>query len=207
MITALDTERTALVLEAVGALELAAEPLDPACFPALDDPGLRARVEHALAELGRVLLRVPGGYVSGYDDAIADRLASEGLGVLAPTDRAVLAIVLLRGVAVPRALGRVAGDGWADAQPITIDEIALNRHLTKSQVKAAVRRLRIAGILRPGHRAELVPGPQFQRLTPARSQRLWEDLVLVSRPDGMLADVIRRRRAQAVPPDPLEVAS
>jgi hypothetical protein len=190
-----DTQRRALVLEVVGALEIAAEPLDPARFRALDDPGLRARVEAALGEAGRVLLRVPGGYVSGYDDEIADRLASEGLGVLAPVDRAVLAIVILRGVAVPRAQGRISGDAWTDAEPITVDEIALNRHLTKSQIKASIRRLRAAGILRPGHRAELVPGPQFQRLTPARSQRLWEDLVLVSRPDGMLADVIRRRRA------------
>jgi hypothetical protein len=208
---AIDAERRAHVLEVIGALEIAAEPLDPATFPALDDPGLRTWVERALAEAGRVLLRVPGGFVSGYDDEIADRLASEGIGVLAPVDRAVLAVVLLRGVAVPRAQGRVAGEAWTDAQPVSVDDLALNRHLTKSQLKASVRRLRAAGILRPGHRAELVPGPQFRRLTLARSQRLWEDLVLVSRPDGMLADVIRRRRAQSAavahPSRQLEVAS
>jgi hypothetical protein len=191
-----DAHQRALVLEAVAALEVAAEPLAAARAPALDDPGLRALVGEALGEVGRVVLRLPGGYVSGYDDEIADRLASEGIGVLDPVDRAVLAVVLLRGVAVPRARGRITGDDWTDAEPITIDEIALNRHLTKTQIKTSVRRLRAAGILRPGHRADLVPGPQFQRLTPARSQRLWEDLVLVSRPDGMLAEVIRRRRTQ-----------
>ena len=93
----------ALVLEAVAALENAAEPVDSARFPALDDPGLRALVGEALAEVGRVVLRLPGGYVSGYDDEIADRLAAEGIGVLDPIDGAVLAVVLLRGVAVPRA--------------------------------------------------------------------------------------------------------
>ena len=195
-----DAHQRALVLEAVAALEVAADPIDAARFPALDDPGLRALVGEALGEVGRVLLRLPRGYVSGYDDEIADRLATEGIGVLDPVDRAVLTVVLLRGVAVPRARGRITGDGWTDAEPITVDEIALNRHLTKTQIKTAVRRLRAAGILRPGHRADLVPGPQFERLTPARSQRLWEDLVLVSRPDGMLAEVIRRRRAQ--PPSP-----
>lgn len=189
-----DAHQRALVFEAVAALETAAEPVDPARFPALDDPGLRALVGEALGEVGRVVLRLSSGYVSGYDDEIADRLAAEGIGVLDPVDRAVLAVVLLRGVAVPRARGRIAGDQWTDAEPITTEEIALNRHLTKTQIKAAIRRLRAAGILRPGHRADLVPGPQFERLTSARSQRLWEDLVLVSRPDGMLAEVIRRRR-------------
>lgn len=191
-----DAHQRALVLEAVAALEHAAEPVDFARFPALDDPGLRALVGEALAEVGRVVLRLPVGYVSGYDDEIADRLAAEGIGVLDPIDGAVLAVVLLRGVAVPRARGRITGEQWTDAEPITIDDIALNRHLSKTHIKAAVRRLRAAGILRPGHRADLVPGPQFERLTAARSQRLWEDLVLVSRPDGMLAAVIRRRRAQ-----------
>jgi hypothetical protein len=200
---ALDAHRRSRVHDVIAALELASEPIDPALFPALDDPGLRAVVEDALAAAGRVLVRVGGGYTSGYDDTIADRLVSEGIGVLAPVDGAVLTVVLLRGVAVPRAQGRLASDAWCDAQPVTIDDLALNRHLTKTQVKAAVRRLRAAGILRPGHRAELVPGPQFHRLTPARSARLWEDLVLVARPDGMLADVIRRRRAQAAsPPTP-----
>lgn len=191
-----DAHQRALVLEAVAALEVAAEPIDAARVPALDDPGLRALVGEVLGEVGRVVLRLPGGYVSGYDDEIADRLAAEGIGVLDPVDRAVLAVVLLRGVAVPRARGRITGDDWTDAEPITVDQIALNRHLTKTRIKTSVRRLRAAGILRPGHRADLVPGPQFQRLTPARSQRLWEDLVLVSRPDGMLAEVIRRRRTQ-----------
>jgi hypothetical protein len=194
---AADPIQRALVVEAVAALEIAAEPINGQRFPALDDPGLRALIVQTLAEAGRVLIRVASGYVSGYADGIADRLVAEGLGVLEPLDRAVLALVLLRGVAAPRARGRIAGDDWTDAEPITVDELALNRHVNKTQIKGAVRRLRAAGILRPGHRADLVPGPQFLRLTPERSKRLWEDLVLVSRPDGMLAEVIRRRRSQS----------
>lgn len=182
------------VLEAVAALELAEAPVDGARFEALGDPGLRALVQRALGAAGRVLLPNGDGWSSGYDDTIADRLADEGIGVLRPDDRAVLALVLLRTVAVPRALGRVEGTDWCEAEPTSVDELALNRHLTKSRIHAAVRRLKTAGILRPGHRALLVPGPQFQRLTPKRAQRLWEDLVLACRPDGMLAEVIRRRR-------------
>jgi hypothetical protein len=182
------------VAEAVAAVEIASEPVAPDAFSALDDPGLRAAVQEALASLGRCLLRVDGGFLSGYDDTIADRLAAEGIGVLEPVDAAVLTLVMLRSVAVPRARGQRGGEGFADGVPLSIDELALNRHLGKRQIKSSVRRLRLAGLLRPGHRADLVPGHQLLRLTQARSQRLWEDLVLVSQPRGMLAEVIRRRR-------------
>ncbi|MGQ0805939.1 MAG: hypothetical protein ACT4PI_19050 [Actinomycetota bacterium] len=192
-----DFHQRASVHEAVAALETASEPIDPAVLPALDDPGLRTLVEEALADLGRVLLRVGSRYLSGYDDAIADRLAAEGTGVLDPVDRAVLTLVALRSVAVPRARGRLSSTDWTDAEPTELDDLVLNRHLGKRRIQASLRRLRLAGILRPGHRAELVPGPQFLRLSPARAQRLWEDLVLVARPEGMLAEVIRRRRTAA----------
>jgi len=195
--TELSSHDLMYVAEAVAAVEIATEPVAPAGFPALDDPGLRAEVECSLARLGRCLLRIDGGYLSAYDDTIADRLAAEGVGVLAPVDAAVLTLVMLRGIAVPRARGQREGEGFVGGVPLTIDELALNRHLGKRQIKAAVRRLRLAGILRPGHRADLVPGHQLLRLTPRRSQRLWEDLVLVAQPRGMLAEVIRRRRTTA----------
>jgi hypothetical protein len=182
------------VLEAIAVLELAEEPVGEDHFEALRDPALRAQVATALGAAGRVLVSVDDGWTSGYDDTIADRLADNGIGILRPDDRAVLTLVLLRSVAAPRARGRLGTTGWT-GEPTTIDDLALNRHLTKARIQAAVRRLRRAGVLRPGHRAALVPGPQFDRLTPERSQRLWEDLVIVCQPQGMLAEVIRRRHA------------
>ena len=114
--------------------------------------------------------------------------------MLAPKDRAVLAVVLLLTVAIPRARGRVGTEDWTDAIPTTVEEIGRHRTLTKTDIRASLGRLRMAGILRPGRRAAIAPGPQFQRLTPERSRRLSEDLVLLCDPHGKLAEVIRRRR-------------
>ena len=182
------------VLAAVAAVETADVPVSEDEFCALSDPALRDAVQRALAATGRTLIEHDSGWLSGYDDRIADRLAAEGLGVLAPTDRAVLALVLLLTVAIPRARGRVNADDWTDAVPTNMDELERNRHLTQKDIRASLRRLRSAGILRPGHRAAIAPGPQFLRLTAERCGRLSEDLVLLCHPDGMLAHVIRRRR-------------
>ena len=183
------------VLAAVAAVETADVPVSADAFGALRDPALRDAVQCVLAATGRTLIEHGGGWLSGYDDRIADRLAADGLGVLAPKDRAVLALVLLLTVAIPRARGRVSADDWTDAIPTSMDELERNRHLTQKDIRASLRRLRSAGILRPGHRAAIAPGPQFLRLTGDRSGRLSEDLVLLCHPDGMLAHVIRRRRA------------
>lgn len=193
----LDARQRADVQAALSAIEVAATPVQAVDFPALGDPALREVLEAALSETGRVLLRVGGGYLSGYDDTIANRLAAEGLGVLAPAERAVLALVLLRTVGVPRARGRLAGGDRTDAEPTTIVELAKHRHLSQQAIRGAVRRLRTAGILKPGPRPLLVPGPQLLRLTETRTTRLWEDLILLCRPDGMYAEVVRRRRAAA----------
>ena len=192
---ALDPQQRADVLAALGALEVAETPVRAADFRALAEPALRTAVDAALRGTGRTLLRVGDGWLSGYDDALADRLVEDGLGVLAPVDRAVLTLVLLRTVAIPRAQGRIDDADWTAAEPTTIDELSKNRHLTKQEIKAGVRRLRTAGVLKPGRRPVIVPGPQFLRLTETRSRRLWEDLILLCQPDGMAAEVIRRRRA------------
>jgi hypothetical protein len=183
------------VLDAVVALENADEPIRGRRLAALDDAALRGVVEDCLGAAGRVLVEVsPGFFLSGYDDTIADRLIEEGLGVLPPVDRAVLALVLLRTVAIPRAAGEITGTTWMDAKPCSIDDLAQNRTITKEAVKHSVRRLRIAGILPPGNRPDIRPGPQFQRLTLARSARIWEELLLVCQPEGVTAESIRRRR-------------
>jgi hypothetical protein len=161
------------VLAAVAAVECADLPVAGEHFVGLNDPALRRLVEEVLAA------------------------SAEGLGVLSAKDRAVLALVLLHTVAIPRARGRISSEDWTDAVPTTVEELERNRHLTQKDIRGSLRRLRSAGILRPGHRAMIAPGPQFLRLTTERSSRLSEDLVLLCHPHGMLADVIRRRRERA----------
>lgn len=186
------------VVVALTALEMAEQPVPATTLRALLDPALRNEVQWGLAASGRTLLQVrPNEWLSGYDDAVADRLVEDGVGVLDPADRAVLALVLLRTVAIPRSLGRITGSDWTQALPTTIDELSKNRHLTKTQITRSIRRLRTLGILRPGLRAEIRPGAQFLRFTAARNARIWEGLLLVCKPEGLTADIIRRRRTPA----------
>jgi hypothetical protein len=150
-------------------------------------------VEDALSAAGRCLVRHDGGWMSGYRDDIADKLVEQGLGVLKPKDRAVLILVLLHTVAIPRARGRIDSEDWTVSEPTSIEELERNRNLNASDIRRSLRRLRTLGVLRYGHRSAIAPGPQFLRLTQNRNQRLWEELVLLCRPEGMLAQVIRRR--------------
>jgi hypothetical protein len=184
------------VLAAANAVDVADEPVPAQAFRALADPALRLVVEEALSSVGRCLIAHDSGWLSGYRDDIADRLIEEGLGVLDPKDRAVLALVLLHSVAIPRARGRIDSEDWTVSVPTTVEELERNRHLNATEIRRALRRLRTLGVLRYGHRSAIAPGPQFLRLTQERNARLWEELVLLCRPEGMLAQVIRRRRAE-----------
>jgi len=185
------------VLDALAAVECADEPVAASRFPALADPALKSVVVDCLGVAGRCLVQHPGDtWLSGYRDGIAERLAEEGIGVLRPADAAVLTLVLLHSVAIPRASGRAGSDRWSDGQPVAPEELAKNRSLSGGQIQASVRRLRDAGILRPGHRAEIVPGPQFDRLTPAQSGRLWEDLIVTTKPESPEARRILFRRGE-----------
>jgi hypothetical protein len=186
--------RRADVLAAVCALEYASAPVPLASFRALAEPVLREAVGEVLAAAGRVLLTVGAGFLSGYDDRIADRLAAEGTGVLRPDDRAVLTLVLLFSVAIPRAEGRISPEGsWTQAQPVPRARLEKDTRIHKSVIDLALTRLQDAGIVRYTNDG-LVPGPQFDRLTPAMSARLFEELVLLAEPEGALAESIRRRR-------------
>lgn len=183
------------VRAAVVAVETAEAPVEGREFPALTDPGLRVAVAEELAGAGRMLLELAGeSWISGYPEDISDRLIAEGLGVLDPLDRAVLALVLLHTVAIPRARGRIHADDWTQAEPVSEDELGKNRELSGHEIHESLRRLRAAGIIRPGHRAAIEPGPQFLRLTRGRSNRIWEELLLLAQPQGPLATLIRRRR-------------
>lgn len=191
----------AAVHAAIAALEIAEGVVPAGAFTALQDPALRRAVTDRLAGCGRALIRIEArgtrGYVSGYDDQVANELADGGVGVLSTLDRAVLTLVLLRTVAIPRAQGRHESVGWLiDDGGVGIDDLAQNRHLTKTQITSSIRRLRSLGLIRPGHRSRILPGPAFLRLTEHRSTQLWEDMVLLCRPDGLLAQALRRRRAE-----------
>jgi hypothetical protein len=192
-LTALPPTRQADVLSAVCALETASGPLPATAYRALAEADLREVVTGLLAAAGRVLIPVGMRYTSGYDDQVSDRLAAEGVGVLLPGDRAVLTLVLLFSVAIPRAEGKVAPEAsWTGGRPVSRERLRGTK-VPNPVIKAAVQRLLDAGIIRevgPG----LVPGPQFDRLTPAMSAALFEELVLLAEPEGILADAIRRRR-------------
>jgi hypothetical protein len=191
----LPAARQADVLAALTAVETADAPVPSTAFQALADGALRATLEDLLTQAGRVLLEIGGGFLSGYDDRIAERLAEEGVGVLPPDDRAVLALVVLHTIAIPRARGTIPpGADWSVAEPVERSRLRDSR-LAERTIDGALRRLRDGGILRPGQRPPIAPGPQFARLTPTASGSLFEELILLSEPDGALAEAISRRRA------------
>ena len=190
---ALPPSRRADVLAAVYALERASVPLPRTSFRALAEPTLREIVQEVLAAAGRVLVPAGFGFVSGYDDQIGGRLADEGIGVLRRDDRAVLTLVLLFSVAIPRAEGKIPPEApWTHAHPVPRERLSDTR-LYVTVIRAALQRLQDASIVRATN-SGLVPGPQFDRLTPAMSAAIFEELVLLAEPEGALAESIRRRR-------------
>lgn len=190
------------VLNAVVAVEDAVDPVPQGQFAALADPALRTLVGQSLLGAGRALVRVGDDrWTSGYDDTIADRLAAEGTGVLAPVDAAVLTLVLLHAVAIPAARGTADTTDWSsdDLPAPDVATLAANRdrRLNERAVRASLRRLRDAGVLRTGLRSKLLPGPQFRRLTEERSRVIWENMIVAAAPSSNLARAIHRRRGAA----------
>jgi hypothetical protein len=183
------------VLAAVRAVEEAEQPVPRTAFRALSDATLRAGVERVLGDSGRVLLRTPHGFLSGYADDVREALATDELGVLPTVDRAVLCLVLLHAVAIPRAKGVIAREAaWTVAEAVDPRTLSSSK-LPDSLIKPAVRRLRDAGILAYGTQRWIVPGPQFARLTSAATEWIFEELVVLAEPEGLLAESIRRRRS------------
>lgn len=201
-LASLSTRDREAVLNAVVAVEESVDAVPHDRFPALADPALRDIVRESLVGAGRTLVRVgDDSWLSGYDDEIAGRLAAEGTGVLAPVDAAVLSLVLLHAVAIPAARGTVEAGDWLDDHLPAPDVATLtsnrDRRLNERAVRASLRRLRDAGILRVGLRSKLLPGPQFRRLTEARNRMVWENLIVAAAPGSSLARAIdRRRRAE-----------
>ncbi|WP_226899960.1 hypothetical protein [Nonomuraea phyllanthi] len=122
--------------------------------------------------------------------------AETGLGV---SERAVLTLVLVHSVAIPRAEGLLPEDSWLSPHPTPVDELRRHTQLPIGELEAALRGLRHAGLLsqvKAGEEAGgYVPGPQFHRLTPAARRRLQEELILAAGPSTPLAAAVRARRS------------
>lgn len=186
-------------MAAVAAVESAEEPVPANAFRALAEASLRSYVEELLAKSGRVLLPVGAGYLSGYDDEVARQLLRDMGQALSEEERAVLTLVALFSVAIPRAEGAIAADApWTVARPVSRERLKDTR-IPGTVVDNALRRLLDAGIVRQGHRAAILPGTQFLRLTPHISRMVFDELILLAEPDGPLAESIHRSRARTSP--------
>lgn len=195
-----DERRRAELVAAFMVVEHAAEPVQEARFAALRDPALRHTLGEMLARRGRTLIQHRERWTSGYDDAAAAR-AQPGDTQLSERERAVLTLVLVHSVAIPRAEGLLPEDTWLSPHPTPVDELRRHTQLPIGELESALRTLRHAGLLgqvKAGEEAGgYVPGPQFHRLTPAVRRRLQEELILAAGPHTPLAAAVRARRSGA----------
>jgi hypothetical protein len=185
------------VLAAYAALEHSAEPVHEALLLALRDATLRRSLEQVLNRVGRTMVKVRAAHwTSGYRDDVTAELTRDGWHPLDRVDRAILTLVLVHSVAIPRSEGGLDSDTWTSPHPTSPDEIFRHSHLPREEARVALGRLRAAGLLqidrRPG--AGYIPGPQFYRLTSGARRRLQEELILAAGPDTPLAAAIRIRR-------------
>ncbi|MGW0197413.1 hypothetical protein [Nonomuraea sp. NPDC003201] len=139
-------------------------------------------------------------------DPVAVRAVAPGVRPAAPagprlgvSERAVLTLVLVHSVAIPRAEGLLPEDSWLSPHPTPVDELRRHTQLPIGELEAALRALRHAGLIgqvKAGEEAGgYVPGPQFHRLTPAARRRLQEELILAAGPNTPLAAAVRARRS------------
>ncbi|MGW4795796.1 hypothetical protein ACWEPC_25610 [Nonomuraea sp. NPDC004297] len=197
-----DERRRAELVAAFMVVEHAAEPVQEVRFAALRDPALRHTLGEMLARRGRTLIQHRDRWISGYDDAITAETGAAAAGAgarLGVSERAVLTLVLVHSVAIPRAEGLLPEDSWLSPHPTPADELRRHTQLPIGELEAALRTLRHAGLLgqvKAGEEAGgYVPGPQFHRLTPAARRRLQEELILAAGPNTPLAAAVLARRS------------
>ncbi|MGV9325689.1 hypothetical protein [Streptosporangium sandarakinum] len=194
LLEAFDERRRAEIVAAFMAVEHAAEPVHEARFPALRDPAPRRTVAEMLRRRGRVLVQGRETWISGYADEVGPAVS----GAVGEAERAVLALVLVHSVAIPRAEGVLPADSWLSPFPAPVEELRRHTRLPVGALDAALRTLRHAGLVtqvKAGEEAGgYVPGPQFHRLTPAARRRLQEELILAAGPHTPLATAIRANR-------------
>ncbi|MEW2354843.1 hypothetical protein [Spirillospora sp. NPDC029432] len=195
-----DEKRRAELVAAYMAVEHAAAPVPEVRFPALREPAPRRTLEQMLALGGRTLIRTgKGEWISGYRDDVTAELGADPDCVPPAGDRAALVLVLIHAVAIPRAAGLLADDSWMSPYPAPLEELRRRSQLPVGELEASLRRLRAAGLVAQvkaggDESGGFVPGPQFQRLTPAARRRLQEELILAAGPGSPLAAAIRARR-------------
>ncbi|GIH99265.1 hypothetical protein [Planobispora takensis] len=189
-----DERRRAEIVAAFMAVEHAAEPVHEARFPALRDPAPRRVLAEMLERRGRVLIQDRERWTSGY----ADGAAAEAGALPDEAQRAVLVLVLIHSVAIPRAEGLLPADSWLSPFPVQAEELRRHTMLPIGELEAALRALRHAGLVtqvKAGEEAGgYVPGPQFHRLTGPARRRLQEELILAAGPHTPLAAAVRARR-------------
>ena len=190
------------ILAAFSAVQYAAHPVPEVQLAGLRDVTLRRQVQKMLRLIGRTLVQVDGTHwTSGYADDVAGTLAAQGWQPLSVVDRAVLVLVLVHSVAIPRSEGILTGDSWKSARPTTVDELRTAR-ISAEDRRLALQRLRAAGLvqLSSDHSSgpSYVPGPQLQRLTPAARRRLQDQLILAAAPASPIAEAIRARTGRRV---------
>lgn len=189
------------VLAAFSAVQYAAQPVAEVQLAGLRDVTLRRQVQRMLKLIGRTLVNVDGTHwTSGYLDDVAETLTAQGWQPLSAVDRAVLVLVLVHSVAIPRSEGILTGDSWKSARPTTVDELRTSK-ISSEDRRLALQRLRAAGLVQlAGDRTggpSYVPGPQLQRLTPAARRRLQDQLILAAAPASPIAAAIRARTGSA----------
>ncbi|MEV6596174.1 hypothetical protein AB0M36_04820 [Actinoplanes sp. NPDC051346] len=194
------TDRQREHVEAAYALlEHSREPVHRQELPALREPTSRDGLERLLRRTGRVLVQVDDlRFTTGYDDAVAEELTARGWQPLSAVERAVLVLVLVYSVAIPRSEERLGQDSWTSTYPATEQDILRAGKVPPVAARAALSKLVSAGVLRRVRGGDTdggyVPGPQLLRLTPAARARLQDQLILAAAPDHPLAAAIRRRR-------------
>jgi hypothetical protein len=198
------------VMAAFAALEHGREPVPEAQLLALRDATVRRDLQRLLFRMGRTLVRVGSTHwTSGFRDDVTAQLAAEGATAQSRTDRAVLVLVLIHSVAIPRSQGLIGGDSWTSGHPTSVDELTRYTQLPRGDIRPALQRLRAAGLVQiapargrttttdgPAY----LPGPALHRLTKPARERLEHELILAAAPDSPLAAAIRARRPAAVAP-------
>ncbi|WP_406313552.1 hypothetical protein OHA77_34780 [Streptosporangium sp. NBC_01639] len=189
-----DERRRAEIVAAFMAVEHAAEPVHEARFAALRDPVLRRTLTEMLQRRGRVPVQDRETWTSGY----APETAAETGTTLGEAERAVLVLVLIHSVAIPRAEGLLPADSWLSPFPAQVEELRRHTRLPIGELEAALRTLRHAGLVTQVKAGEesggYTPGPQFHRLTPQARRRLQEELILAAGPHTPLAAAVRANR-------------
>jgi hypothetical protein len=194
------TDRQRELVEAAYALlEQSSEPVHRQLLPALQDATSQERLEALLRRTGRTLVAVDGiHFTSGYDDSVRAELSESGWQPLPVADRAVLVLVLVHSVAIPRSEEQIGPDTWTSPYPTTLTDVLRDSKIPAGEARAALGRLTACGLLRTVRGGEqdggYVPGPQLTRLTPAAREQLQDQLILAAAPDHPLAAAIRERR-------------